>query len=232
MTWDITQPGDKDSIKAGDDAIVANWIAFQGAFDDTHVFSGSTITRGKHYPGLTPVVKVGTTTTISAMANISGGLAFVSDMGGFYYNTGAAWSQLGPFTAGDKMLFIQATAPLGWEISGDVDGGIVYATSTEANGGSSKSGGNWTISGVSQQHYHRYNEIKSHTHTETMDYAKYGDDDEDGVTKITMGNGIAYTGYTNYTGSSTGNTSTSSDALTHAGTWRPKRVFALLCVKL
>ena len=112
------------------------------------------------------------------------------------------------FPSGTQMIFYQADPPPGWEIVNVTNGVLLYVDND--NGGTAKSGGTWTIGGLTaDSHHHSISTDGRHNHL--IPYGDY------------IGPGSTYGKYTADDGSHnhggvTGNTTVnvSSD-----GSWRP-----------
>lgn len=145
--------------------------------------------------------------------------------------TGAGvWYEL-PFAAGTKMVFNQASAPVGWTRDVDVDDVTLIVTAAGTGGAT---GGSWSMTGITAaDHTHG---MSSHTHTlagGAAGYAYVHNVGFDGSGQMQSGTAGGGTGAYNYTGGpSTANTGTASaTTMTSDGTWRPAYQYVLKATK-
>ena len=153
------------------------------------------------------------------------------------------------FPSGTKAIFYQTTAPLGWSII-SVSERLVYITKGSANGGVSGgttlSGGTWTISGVTvSDHSHTFS-VPSHQHEIPLGYSSggyiyggvapwgYGHNFSYGLLyyRSVTEEGVSLATFkvsSNLYNASTGSVSTVSITVSHDGSWRPKGYQFILC---
>lgn len=209
MTWDATKPSGAQKIRLSDEEIRANWDALEDALDREHTFPGTLGgTAGIHsFP-------VGA----AAPTGYEGRIAIVDDILQWYSNS--AWRNIHDHfvPSGTKMLFAQATAPVGWTQDVTHNDKMLRVVSGEGAG----TGGSWTLSGLTVQgHAITVDEMPSHDHSLTL--ASIGRD-SGGYASARVDTGTTNT-------SSTGGGQEHDHGLASDGTWRPAYLDVILATK-
>lgn len=231
MAWIVNRPIASTKLRDADNYIRNNFIAIDDAISREHNNISAESNPAQELPGLCNIIKVGTTTVISALSDVDGGLAYTTDMYDFYVNNGSGWNRARQMATGAKCLFWQAAAPNGWTIDTSsklADAAILINSST-----GTASGGSWTISALNYSGTHRHTLPTVPYHTHSFNYTDGSAGASEAALKLTFSSGVSPPEF-NAAGVTTAYTMDEAPqgiSISSTGAWRPVGSVFIVCTK-